>query len=285
MNQIIPFNYESHEVRVIKDENGNPWWVAKDVCTVLEISKYRDAITKLDEDERCPVKVDTLRGLQEMTAISEPGLYTLILRSNKPEAKRFKRWITHEVIPSIRTTGSYSAPNAGKKKNYHHLSELAKNARALTSFFRANLTIVKMTGYKGQDAITAANEIVKNETGKDCVRMVNTALMNSKMESDSAPASKPQNTDDGKYMPASALGGLLGGLTGKKVYKILELNGLIENYKDRSGKTMMKVTQKGQPYAVLDGTGRKKRNGKLDQKYLWMESVLDVLNIKDMMNA
>ena len=101
------FDFNEHAVRIIM-QDGEPWWVAKDVCEILEISKYRDAITKLDDDERCPVKVDTLNGAQEMTAISESGLYTLIIRSNKPEAKKFRRWVTHEVLPSIRKTGSYN---------------------------------------------------------------------------------------------------------------------------------------------------------------------------------
>ena len=101
------FDFNEHAVRIIM-QDGEPWWIAKDVCEILEISKYRDAITKLDDDERCPVKVDTLNRAQEMTAISESGLYTLIIRSNKPEAKKFRRWVTHEVLPSIRKTGSYN---------------------------------------------------------------------------------------------------------------------------------------------------------------------------------
>jgi len=84
-----------------------PWWVAKDVCEILGIEKYRDAIQRLDNDERGSVKVDTLGGPQEMSTINEPGLYSLILSSKKPEAKPFKRWITHKVLPSIRKTGSY----------------------------------------------------------------------------------------------------------------------------------------------------------------------------------
>lgn len=107
MNNIKVFNYQdSREVRVI-EQDGEPWFVAKDVCEILEISKYRDAIAKLDDDERRPVKVDTLQGVQMMTAISESGLYTLIMRSNKPEAKQFRRWVTHDVLPDIRKHGMY----------------------------------------------------------------------------------------------------------------------------------------------------------------------------------
>ena len=107
MSSIIPFNYESQRIRLIQDEQGEPWWVMKDVCSILNISNYRDALNRLDADERGSVKVDTPGGLQEMSTVNEPGLYTLIIRSNKPDAKKFKRWITHEVLPSIRKTGKY----------------------------------------------------------------------------------------------------------------------------------------------------------------------------------
>ncbi len=95
-------------VRVIEHE-GQPWFVAKDVCDCLELGNPRTSLALLDEDEKGVHSVDTLGGLQEMSIISEPGLYSLILRSRKPEAKAFKRWITHEVIPAIRRTGGYMA--------------------------------------------------------------------------------------------------------------------------------------------------------------------------------
>lgn len=91
------------------DQNGEPWWVAKDVCEVLAISNSRDALNRLDDDEKGVVITDTLGGPQEMAIINEAGLYSLILTSRKPEAKEFKRWVTHEVLPSIRKTGGYQA--------------------------------------------------------------------------------------------------------------------------------------------------------------------------------
>lgn len=103
------FSYQGNSIRVIMMD-GEPWWIAKDVCNVLEINNHRDAIGRLDDDEKGVVLTDTLGGLQEMTAINEPGLYSLILRSRKQEAKAFKRWITHEVIPSIRKKGGYGTP-------------------------------------------------------------------------------------------------------------------------------------------------------------------------------
>lgn len=100
------FNYSGNEVRtVLKD--GDPWFVAKDVCKVLEISNYRDAVSRLDDDERASVLVDTLGGRQEMAAVNEPGLYNLVFTSRKAEAKTFKKWVTTDVLPSIRKHGAY----------------------------------------------------------------------------------------------------------------------------------------------------------------------------------
>lgn|GEM_PF-5966050 len=105
---LIPFQYESKDVRVIKDESGNPWWVAKDVCDILDIQQPTKAVSNLDDDEvNKSHLVDSAGKKQEMITISESGLYTLIIRSNKPEAKKFRKWVTSEVLPQIRKTGAY----------------------------------------------------------------------------------------------------------------------------------------------------------------------------------
>ena len=95
------------QVRIVPVD-GELMFVAKDVCDCLEITKHRDAISRLDSDVRGSVKLDTPGGKQGIAAINEYGLYNLVLSSRKPEAKEFKRWITHDVIPAIRKTGSYS---------------------------------------------------------------------------------------------------------------------------------------------------------------------------------
>lgn len=89
------FTFEEREVRVV-DRDGAPWWVAKDVCEVLGLDIASGA-RGLEDDEKALQIMQTLGGSQEMTIISEAGLYSLILRSRKPEAKRFKRWVTHDV--------------------------------------------------------------------------------------------------------------------------------------------------------------------------------------------
>lgn len=107
IEQLKPFMYGSFQVRTLTIQN-EPWFIAKDVCDVLDLSNSRMAIERLDEDEKNTVSLtDGNRGNPNQTIINEPGLYSLILGSRKPEAKQFKRWITHEVIPSIRKHGAY----------------------------------------------------------------------------------------------------------------------------------------------------------------------------------
>lgn len=97
-------------VRVVM-QDGEPWFVAKDVCDCLDLGNPRTSIALLDEDEKGVHTMDTPGGAQEMSIISEPGLYSLILRSRKQEAKAFKRWVTHDILPSIRRTGCYGQWN------------------------------------------------------------------------------------------------------------------------------------------------------------------------------
>ena len=114
MNHLQNFVFGNKQVRVL-EKNNEPWFVAKDVCDVLEIKNNRDAVNRLDEDEKDVASTDTLGGSQSLTVINEPGLYTLILGSRKVEAKAFKRWVTHEVIPSIRKHGAYMTPETIQK--------------------------------------------------------------------------------------------------------------------------------------------------------------------------
>ena len=112
MNDIQKFTNDEFGTIRVADNNGEPWFVAKDVCDALGINKYRDAVSRLDADERESVVVDTLGGKQEVSAVSEPGFYKLVMKSRKPEAKAFQRWVTHEVLPSIRKQGGYMTARA-----------------------------------------------------------------------------------------------------------------------------------------------------------------------------
>lgn len=109
MPNLIPFAFDDALVRSHLDKNAQPWFVAKDVCNVLEIGNSRQALSYLDEDEKGVIINDTLGGEQEMSTISESGLYSLIFRSRKPEAKRFRKWVTAELLPALRQNGFYGA--------------------------------------------------------------------------------------------------------------------------------------------------------------------------------
>lgn len=116
MNELKIFENEQFgQVRVVQ-RDGEPWFVAADVCRVLEISNNRDALNRLDDDEKAAVGLTDIssngvKQKREFTIVNEPGLYSLVLGSRKPEAKGFKRWITHEVIPAIRRHGAYATPD------------------------------------------------------------------------------------------------------------------------------------------------------------------------------
>ena len=108
-NAIIPFKFENSDIRVIDREDG-PWFVLADICRVLEIGNASQAAGRLDEDEQNTVCLtDGIRGNPNFTIVSESGFYNLVMRSDKPQAKPFRKWVTSVVLPAIRKTGSYSA--------------------------------------------------------------------------------------------------------------------------------------------------------------------------------
>ena len=99
--------FEGYEIRIVEKEVGEFWWVATDVCKAIEVGNVSMATDRLEEDEKGLSSIDTLGGKQCLLCVSEPGLYSLIFSSRKPAAKRFKRWVLHEVLPTIRKTGKY----------------------------------------------------------------------------------------------------------------------------------------------------------------------------------
>lgn len=108
MNALQVFAYGDSMVRII-DVEGSPWWVAKEVSAILGYDGAASGTLRiLDDDEKGVQRMHTPGGMQDTLCVSESGLYTLIFRSNKPEAKVFRRWVTHEVLPQIRKTGAYS---------------------------------------------------------------------------------------------------------------------------------------------------------------------------------
>ena len=126
MNELQVFtSKECGEIRVLK-RNGEAWFVAVDVCKALDINNARQAVTRLDDDEKCTVISNDGR---QMNIVSESGLYSLVLSSRKKEAKTFKRWVTHDILPEIRKTGGYNPEQSDAYKT-KRLEIMAMNAKA-----------------------------------------------------------------------------------------------------------------------------------------------------------
>lgn len=109
MNAMIPFYFENAPMRVMLIDEA-PWWVAKDLCDILGLGNARMALKKLDDDQKGVNQIDTLGGPQTLNIVCESGMWTLVVRSDKPEAKLVRRWLTDEVLPALRKTGSYTMP-------------------------------------------------------------------------------------------------------------------------------------------------------------------------------
>lgn len=150
-HDISVIRFEGVQVRIIK-VNNEPWFIFKDVCKALGISKYRDAFSRLDTDERESVKVDTLGGKQAVSACSESGFYKTIARSRKATtqgtfAHRFSNWVFRDVIPSIRKTGAYGVPFG-----------------VLNDFTRRSNEYLKVSSQRGRDLQSCKAEKISLET-------------------------------------------------------------------------------------------------------------------------
>ena len=133
--QLSTFKFESNSIRTLVI-NNEPWFVAKDLCNAINISNYRDAIERLDEDEKGVALTDTLGGKQEMNIVSESGMYTLILRCRDAVKKgsiphRFRKWVTSEVLPQIRKTGSYSKTTVDQRTGLRNAVNMLVSKKGL----------------------------------------------------------------------------------------------------------------------------------------------------------
>lgn len=149
MNELQIFNNsEFGEIRTI-EINGEPWFVASDICNALELSNTTSTVGRLDDDEKSKFNLGLPGG--ETNCVNEYGLYNLVLASRKENAKRFKRWITHEVIPTIRRTGGYRVPQTPLEALQMTVEQIVEQEKRLNSF-ESRL-----------DMIEAKNQTVPNE--------------------------------------------------------------------------------------------------------------------------
>ena len=176
------FDNETFTVRTYQDSDGSIWFCAKDVCEILDITNHRDAISTLEADEVRGSEIPTPSngGYSKLNFVSESGLYTLIFKSRKPEAKRFRKWVTSEVLPSIRKTGSYTVSQDETKPvpvekpidNKTALKTVKRSTRGIPQgVMKAAEKILKHTGIDDFQMTLALDAVFKGYTGESVLEM------------------------------------------------------------------------------------------------------------------
>lgn len=286
--EIIPFYYEGRAIRVLRDKQGEPWWVAADVCKVLGLDNPTRALEPLDDDERMQV-VDpaTLNNNQGtginnlLNVVNEPGLYSLIMRSRKPEAKAFKRWVTHEVLPQIRKTGRYALPGAHPQESVALKLPKSITWAKLASAHRAFFRMADDMGFRGQERIAAVHRAVVRTCGVDISGLFAPsgdgkgspfAEMSPSLHHESGEAVETVVPLDAELRPTD-LGGLLGGLTAPRMNQMLYAMGYQEPQSVR-GQPDWRATTKGVPFAVKKYVPKANGIGGSVPQLFWKAAIL-----------
>ena len=165
MSELSVFNFDSQALRTLT-RNGEPWFIAADVCEALAIKNHRDSVDRLDDDEKGVASTDTLGGQQEMLIVNESGLNAIILRCRDAMTKgtpahKYRKWVTSEVLPSIRKTGQYTAPKA--KRTYTKSVPFGQELKAVLdlalelrySTFERNQAVIALLERPGYEALLA----------------------------------------------------------------------------------------------------------------------------------
>lgn len=198
-DKMTPFTFEERPIRVQMDERGNPWFNAGDVCGVLGYVNPRDALaTHVDEEDVAKRDTHTPGGPQLTNHLNESGVYALIFGSTKPEARRFKRWVTSEVLPEIRKTGSY------EKGGAPGVTSLAKLASQMDTAIRLGAFLKRVPGANPVMVARAVLDMVEQATGMD-VEKFRQALPESSAWSGEKEVVFPPAAGPGKVMTVEAV--------------------------------------------------------------------------------
>ena len=239
-NALQVFNYKNKEVRTTEID-GEVWFVAADVAEILEIQRTNDATEGIDADEKGTANIRTPGGMQKMTIISEPGVYALVMKSRKPEAKEFSRWVRHEVLPAIRKTGSYSLrPN----------DKVSQNDLECAAF------IYQSAGITGNQLTIALNNMYRTYSGKNALEAGNIQL--------EAP------TKNQILTPTE-----IGSHFGIKAQRINEMLADAGYQHKVFGK--WEALPEGEHYAIMQDTGKKHSNGTPIRQLKWDSSIIEVI--------
>lgn len=248
MSAIIPFQFEAHAVRVQVDDQGQPWFNATDVCNALEMGNPSQVIkSHVDAEDLQKLETLTAGGRQRQNHVNESGLYALILGSTKDAAKRFKRWVTREVLPSIRKTGSYAVPGAIAK-----LPELTQDR--VTALLLIGEAVAKVPGVKAGIAMAATLTCIQENTGLAVETLRRT------LPAANEPICSLNATQLGK----------LAGLSAKATNRRLAVLGL----QNRNDRDEWELTDAGEAWAEAMPYSR---NGHSGYQILWNPTVVEQL--------
>lgn len=248
MSAIIPFQFEAHAVRVQVDELGQPWFNATDVCDALEMGNPSQAIkSHVDAEDLQKLETLTAGGRQRQNHVNESGLYALILGSTKDAAKRFKRWVTSEVLPAIRNTGSYAVPGA--------LTALpAPTHDRVSAILLIGEAVAKVPGVKPGIAVAATLTCIQENTG------ITTEVLRRALPSANEPICALNATQLGKLLNRSA----------KATNQSLASHG----FQFRNDRDEWELTEAGEAWAEAMPYSR---NGHSGYQILWNPAVAEQL--------
>lgn len=251
---VIPFQFQTNTVRTVI-RNEEPWFVAKDVCEALGIANSRDAVSRIPGKDKGVASSDTPGGVQNLSIISEAGLYRLVLRSDKPEAEPFIDWVTSEVLPTLRKTGKY---DMSQTPRYNTL-EADKDAGILAYQFDGMCRLAKMFGLEGNQALLKADKAVRKLHGTSPIALLEIELKT------------PGN--EALIIP-SEMGRLLNPpISAKKLNRALAAMGLQEKREYKPKAFEWRLTDKGKEFGTYLDVGRTHSDGTPVLQIKWRESV------------
>ena len=269
MNDVTTFNFRSHNVRMVI-RNGEPWFVAKDVCAVLELGNTTEALRPLEDDEKMTLSNSEGHsgqrgGAQFLTVISESGLYALIFKSRKPEAKEFRKWVTSEVLPSIRKTGKYEAQSAVPVSTQPPIREEveARRFKAAQDILKTGYEMAQIFGLTGNQALLKADKVTRQLSNISPMALLEIEL---------------KSPDNEALMIATEIGKRLNPVVSAKAVNLaLAAMDFMERFEYRAGKFEWRLTEKGKEYGVYLDTGKVHSNGTPIQQIKWRESVISLI--------
>ncbi|MFM0566947.1 BRO family protein [Paraburkholderia caledonica] len=250
MNSIITRSFENKEIRIIADKQGDTWFNAADVCEALELGNPSQAIkSHVDEDDLQKMEsIDNLGRVQRVNHINESGLYALILGSTKEEAKRFKRWVTHDVLPTIRKTGSFGSSKP---------SAVTQTIDA-TKLFQPCFRIARLIGCDKQAAAISANQAVQSITGTNVLGLLGqTHLVAENQES--------------LYFTPTELGKRVGTSA-----RSMNLRLAAAGFQVKNGE-YWELTETGRRFARIFDAGKKQGSGVPIQQIKWSAEVISTI--------